>query len=211
MPHLISIVEDNSQTRLSLVLLINGTEDLCCVGEYPDAETALSQIPANPTELVLMDMQLPKLSGIECLKRLKDLQPTLKIVMLTVYEDADAIFNALRAGADGYLLKGKPVLELLNGIRSIFQGGTPISSEVASRIIQWFHQKGKQKELLKLEELTLRETEILNCLCQGFTYKDIAESLGITVHTTNSHIKKIYEKLHVHSRIEAMAKFKRGS
>ena len=201
----ISLVEDERDTRVFLAALIDRTDGLRCVAAYPNAETALKGIHLNPPDVLLMDLNLPRLSGVECVRQLKPRLPRLKILMLTKYEDADHIFQALRAGADGYLLKRKIASHLLQAIQEVRRGGAPFSSEVAACVLAFFHEQGKCA--VETAALTPRERQVLDLLAKGYLYKEIAAKLGIGLQTVNGYIKSIYEKLHVHSRAEAVAKY----
>lgn len=176
-----------------------------CLSDHATAESALVRLPAQRPQVVLMDINLPGLSGIECVRRLKPQLPDTQFVMLTVYEDADHIFDALAAGASGYLLKQTPRDELLTALKDVHAGGSPMTSNIARKVVQSFrkHQIGAPAG----EELSRREHEVLDLLAHGFLYKEIADSLGICVPTVNTYIRRIYEKLHVHSRAQAVAKY----
>ncbi|MBM3880083.1 MAG: response regulator transcription factor [Verrucomicrobia bacterium] len=205
MPLTVAIVEDDRATRESLALLIDGTAGLCCQAIYTDAETALRSVPDHPPDILLVDLHLPGLSGIECVRRLRPQLPALKMLVLTKYEDADHIFQALKAGAHGYLLKQTPAPELLRSIVEVRQGSAPLSSEVAARMVSYFHEQGEHAAAAG--RLSPRESEILDRLAKGYLYPEIAHELDITYTTVNGHIKSIYEKLHVHSRAAAVAKY----
>ncbi len=200
----ISIVEDDERLRGSLIVLLEGTQGFRCISAYGDAESALKDIPSKKPDVVLMDINLPHMSGIDCVRKLKSKQPELNILMLTVYEDAAKIFQALEAGASGYLLKMTPPDELLKAIREIHSGGAPMSAQIARKVVQSFHaDPGKEPDL----QLTDREEEILRGLASGSLYKEIADELGISNDTVHNHLKKIYSKLHVRSRTEAVVKY----
>jgi DNA-binding NarL/FixJ family response regulator len=200
----VSIVEDDERLRGSLIVLLEGTQGFRCISAYGDAESALKDIPSKRPDVVLMDINLPHMSGIECVRKLKSKQPELNILMLTVYEDAAKIFQALEAGASGYLLKMTPPDELLKAIREIHAGGAPMSAQIARKVVQSFHaDPGKEPDL----QLTDREEEILRGLASGSLYKEIADELGISTDTVHNHLKKIYSKLHVRSRTEAVVKY----
>lgn len=201
----VSIVEDERETREYLATLIRRTEGLRCLAEYPNAEAALKGAPSNPPDVLLMDLNLPRLSGVDCVRRLKSKLFGLKILMLTKYEDADHIFQALRAGADGYLLKRKIASHLLQAIQEVRRGGAPFSSEVAACVVAFFHEQGRASA--EAATLTTRERQVVELLAKGHPYKEIARKLGISPQTVNGYIKSIYDKLHVHSRTEAVAKY----
>jgi len=201
----VSIVEDNDQLRGTLARVIARAEGFRCLAQYPTAEAALEGIPKDPPQVVLMDINLPGMNGVECVRRLKQLLPTLQVIMLTVYEDTENIFNALAAGAMGYMLKRTPRDELLAAIRDVLQGGSPMTTHIARKVVQSFQRAGPASE--PTENLSTREQEVLDCLSQGFLYKEIAEKLGISYETVHTYIRRIYEKLQVRTRTEAVAKF----
>jgi DNA-binding NarL/FixJ family response regulator len=208
MPTNISIVEDNEQLRGTLVRLLNKTEEFRCVSNYPSAEAALEGLPNDRPAIVLMDINLPGLNGVECVRRLKQVLPATQVVMLTAYEDTENIFNALAAGASGYLLKRAPRAELLDAIREVLRGGSPMSSHIARKVVQSFQKPAASPQPAE-HNLSTREQEVLDCLSQGFLYKEIAEKLGISYETVHTYIRRIYEKLQVRTRTEAVAKFLR--
>ena len=201
----VSIVEDDDRVRESLTVLIEGTTGLCCVSSHKSGEDALKLIPVARPEVVLMDINLPQMTGIECVRRLKAIEPTLQILMLTAYEDDELIFQALTVGAHGYLLKQTPPGELLEAIVQVHCGGGPMSSNIARKVIESFHQAAPAAPAT--EYLSKREREILKYLAKGFLYKEIAEALSLGYETVHTHIGSIYNKLHVRSRAEAVAKF----
>jgi DNA-binding NarL/FixJ family response regulator len=205
MPITVSIVEDNDQLRGTLARVISRAEGFRCVSQYGDAESALEGFPKDPPEVVLMDINLPGMNGVECVRRLKTLTPGTQVVMLTVYEDTENIFNALAAGAAGYLLKRTKGAELLEAIREVHRGGSPMTTHIARKVTQSFHRAGPSSQ--PTENLSEREQEVLDCLSQGFLYKEIAEKLGISYETVHTYIRRIYEKLQVRTRTEAVAKF----
>lgn len=205
----VSIVEDNAHFRNTLASVINRSEGFKCVGQYGSAEEALEEIPKNVPDVVIMDINLPGMNGVECVAKLKKLCPNTQIMMLTVYEDTDNIFNALKAGATGYLLKRTTKDELLEAIRDIYRGGSPMTTNIARKVVQSFQ---KMETSSPTESLSAREQEVLEYLAKGFLYKEIADKLGISYETVRTHIRRIYEKLQVRSRTEAVAKFlKSGS
>jgi DNA-binding NarL/FixJ family response regulator len=204
-PIRVSIVEDNEQFSNTLVRVLSGADGFECVGQYPTAEDALRELPKVKPEVVLMDINLPGMNGVECVRRLKQLIPETQVVMLTVHEDTDNIFNALAAGATGYLLKRTSRAELLQAIRDVHRGGSPMTSQIARKVVQSFQQPVGTAQTA--EELTPREREVLDCLAQGLLYKEIADKLGISYETVHTHIRRIYEKLQVRTRTEAVAKF----
>ncbi|WP_143310488.1 response regulator transcription factor [Chitinophaga vietnamensis] len=202
----IAIVEDNHDIRTAMELLINGSDGYACVGTFNNAETALEQIPHLLPNVVLMDFNLPGgMNGIECIARLKAEYQDMQFMMLTVYEDDDKIFMALEAGASGYILKKTSPGELLEAIRDLHEGGSPMSSQIARRVVAFFQKQAKPNPAL--EALTTREKEILDQLSKGFLYKEIASNLFISIETVRRHVHNIYEKLHVRSRTDAVNKY----
>lgn len=207
MPITVSIVEDNDQLRGTLARVITRAEGFRCLSHYPNAEEALQALPNDRPDVVLMDINLPGMNGVECVRRLKQVAPTTQVVMLTVYEDTENIFNALAAGASGYLLKRTKSAELLEAIRDVQRGGSPMTTHIARKVVQSFQQTSSSTQ--STENLSAREQEVLDCLSQGFLYKEIAEKLGISYETVHTYIRRIYEKLQVRTRTEAVAKFLR--
>ena len=203
-PITVSIVEDERQTAEILARAISETEDMRCLSIYRNGKTALAHIPLETPDVALIDLHLPKLSGTECVRALRVQMPNLKIIVLTKFEDSDHIFPALKAGANGYLLKKQSLKDLIQGVYDVYSGGAPMSTEVAFRVVDYFHQK--TVNVTENSKLTPRERQVLDFLAEGCLYKEVAAKLDISMHTVNTHIKKIYEKLHVHSRAEAVAK-----
>jgi len=201
----VSIVEDDAPTRGILTEWIQGADGFKCDGVYENAETALVTLPQGKPSVVLMDINLPGMNGIECVRRLKSLMVGTRFMMFTVFEDPDSIFKALSSGASGYLLKRTPRSELLTAIKDVHAGGSPMSSNIARKIVQSFQQFSPSTAEPK--SLSPRELEVLELLARGYLYKEIADSLRISLPTVNSHIRRIYEKLHVRSRSQAVAKF----
>jgi len=202
----VSIVEDDAQAREILADWIRRAEGFRCVSEHGSAESALATLPAEKPEVVLMDINLPGLNGIECVRQLKPLLPGTQFLMLTVYEDADHIFNALMGGATGYLLKQTPRDELLAALKQVHAGGSPMTSNIARKVVQSFQQQSPA-EADETVALSPREDEVLELLARGYLYKEIAEALAISLPTVNTYIRRIYEKLHVRSRAQAVAKY----
>jgi len=207
MPISVSIVEDNDQLRGTLARAIGRAEGFRCLSQYANAESALESLPNDRPDVVLMDINLPGMNGVECVRRLKQLAPQILVVMLTVYEDTENIFNALAAGASGYLLKRTTSAELLAAIRDVQKGGSPMTTHIARKVVQSFQKGAGSADAT--ENLSQREQEVLDCLSQGFLYKEIAEKLGISYETVHTYIRRIYEKLQVRTRTEAVAKFLR--
>src|SRR6266436_9308543 len=201
----VSIVEDSRGTRESLTELIGRAPGLRCVGAHANAEAALRGIPSEIPDVMLMDINLPGMSGIECVARLKARLPKLQVLMLTTYEESDLIFDSLRKGASGYLLKNLPPAELVQAVEQVHAGGAPMSMQIARKVVTHF-QKIKQPSS-EVEQLTKREQEILALLAKGYLYKEIADLLSITLSTVRAHLHTVYEKLHVQSRTQAVVKF----
>jgi DNA-binding NarL/FixJ family response regulator len=202
----IAIVEDNRVIRESLMEFVHADPEFTCVCACATAEEALKLIPKHQPDIVLMDVQLPNMSGIECTAQLKQLLPGLHIIMVTVYEDTERIFKALRAGACGYLLKRCTPEELIAAVREVKQGGAPMSREIARKVISSFQEP--LTTAAEMEELSPREREILELLAAGFPNKQIADRLGLTDGTVRWHLRHVYNKLHVRSRTEAALKFR---
>ena len=201
----ISIVEDHADTRVNLLKVLQSAPELNCLHGYPDGETALRDIPKNIPDVVLMDIRLPGMSGIECVARLKEKLPKVDVLMLTTYEESDLILESLLAGASGYLLKNMPPAELISAVIQARTGGSPLSMRIARKIVGHFqHVKVPESDT---GALTRREHEILSLLAKGFLYKEIADQLHISINTVRVHIQKVYEKMHVHSRSQAIMKF----
>jgi len=201
----IAIVEDDEKIRSSLVVLIEGTHGFRCVGAYEDAESALRDLPRKEPDISLVDINLPGMQGIELVQRLKQGNAATQFIMLTVYEETSKIFDSLAAGAVGYLLKMTPPDELLTAIREVRAGGSPMSPQIARKVVQSFHKIDNRGG--EVVQLTKREDEILKLLSKGFLYKEIGEQLFISADTVHNHIRHIYEKLQVHSRTEAVVKY----
>ncbi|MEX1113798.1 MAG: response regulator transcription factor [Akkermansiaceae bacterium] len=204
----VAIVEDNAGLQNGLKLLLDTTPGYQCAGVFSSGEDALRQIPRNPPQVVLMDIHLPNISGIECTEKLKELVPGIVIVMITAYGDHDKIFKALRAGASGYLLKRSSPDEIIQAIHDVLHGGSPMTSEVARKVVEAFQQPTTPES--EDHNLSRREKEVLELLSQGRADKDIASQLCVSVPTVRFHLKHIYEKLHVRSRTEAALKFSRN-
>jgi DNA-binding NarL/FixJ family response regulator len=200
----VSIVEDDARVRDSLAGLIDRSPGFRCVSQYPSAESAIEELPRVNPAVVLMDINLPGMSGVECVCTLKELLPDTQIVMLTVYEDTDLIASALAAGATGYLLKQTPSTELLASIREVHNGGSPMTSHIARKVVQLFQHH--EMPVHDASSLSPREQEVLDYLAKGYIYEEVALALGISFDTVHTYIRRIFEKLHVHSRTEAVAR-----
>jgi DNA-binding NarL/FixJ family response regulator len=203
----VSIVEDINEIRDALRVLINGSAGFKCLHVYRDAEEALDNMPADEVDVVLMDITLPRMNGIECMKLLKQRMPDVQFMMCSVHDDDDHIFNALQSGAAGYILKRTSPAQILEAISDINAGGSPMSSEIARRVVAMIQQQGTVSK--EVEVLTDREKEILDLLAQGYLYKEIAEQLYISKLTVKKHIHNIYDKLQVQNRTEALNKARR--
>lgn len=203
----VAVVEDDDWVRESLAAQVESAPQLRCVSRHGTAEEALRELPACQPDVVLMDINLPGMSGIECVRRLKEVLPETNILMLTVYEESEKIFDSLKAGASGYLLKRTPAPELLEAIAHVHAGGSPMTGLIARKVVHFFKQLGQTTQ--ELETLSPREREILERLGEGAAYKEIAEALSLSIDTVRMHIRGIYRKLHVHSRGEAVAKYLR--
>ena len=202
----IAIVEDSKATREGLERIVNLSPDYKCVCACTTAEDALRLLPQHQPEIVLMDIQLPGMSGIECVVRLKELLPDVQVIMLTVYADPDRIFSAIRAGASGYLLKRSATERLFQAIREVQAGGAPMSGAIARKVFGYF--QGQTNSRTEAEQLSTREREILELIIAGLSNKEIAGRLSMSVLTLRWHLKQIYKKLHVHSRVEVVLKFR---
>ena len=200
----VSIVEDSDQLRGTLARVNSRAEGFLCVSQYGNAEDALEALPKDRPNVVLMDINLPGMNGVECVRKLKQLLPETQVMMLTAYEDTENIFNSLAAGASGYLLKRTSTAELLEAIRDVLKGGSPMSAHIARKVVQSFQRSGASMQAT--ENLSQREQEVLDLLSQGLIYKEIAEKLGISYETVHTYIRRIYEKLQVRTRTEAVAK-----
>jgi DNA-binding NarL/FixJ family response regulator len=207
MPISVSIVEDNDKLRGTLARVLNRADGFQCVSQYANAEDALKDLPQARPDVVLMDINLPGMNGVECVRQLKQLVPQIQVLMLTVYEDTENIFNALAAGAGGYLLKRTPSKELLEAIQEMHGGGSPMTMHIARKVVQSFQQTAASAQ--STENLSPREQEVLDHLSRGFLYKEIAEKMGVSYETVHTYIRRIYEKLQVRTRTEAVAKFLR--
>ena len=201
----VSIIEDDAPAREILADWVRHADGFRCVGQYGSVEQALGDLPAEKPSVVLMDINLPGMSGIEGVRRLKPMLSGTQFLMVTVYEDTDHVFEALAAGATGYLLKQTPRGELLASIKDVHAGGSPMTSNIARRVVQAFHRE--DATVPESAKLSQREREVLELLARGFLYKEIMDSLAISRGTLNTYVRRIYEKLHVRSRSQAVAKF----
>ena len=201
----VAIVEDNSALRGRLQSILKSAPGVCCVGTFSSAEQALEGMIAAQPDVILMDINLPGMSGIECVARLRKDLPVVHVIMLTVYEDSDRIFQALQAGADGYLVKSSPTDILLRAIEDVHQGGAPMSSHIARKVVRQFRQTEPSRD--EAANLAPREREVLNLLASGFVYKEIADQLGIGFETVRTYVKNICKQLNVRNRLEAVARF----
>jgi DNA-binding NarL/FixJ family response regulator len=203
----VSIVEDNDKLRATLARVLNRAEGFRCLSQYANAEDALKDLPQVRPDVVLMDINLPGMNGVQCVRQLKALLPEIQVMMLTVYEDTENIFNALTAGASGYMLKRTSSKELLEAIQDVQRGGSPMTMHIARKVVQSFQHTAATAQAT--ENLSEREQQVLDLLSQGLMYKEIAEKLGISYETVHTYIRRIYEKLQVRTRTEAVAKFLR--
>jgi DNA-binding NarL/FixJ family response regulator len=201
----VSIVDDEKELCKSIATFVNGAPGFRCLSMYHSGEAALEHLPKDRPDVVLMDIHMSGISGIECAGRLKAIMPQIQIMMLTVYEDSDQIFKALSAGASGYMLKRLTPGKLLEAIQEVHGGGSPMSSSIARKVVGSFQAAPKTANKDAL--LSAREQMILDCLANGLTYKQVADKLGITIPTIRSYLRRVYEKLHVQSRTEAVAKY----
>lgn len=205
MPINVAIVEDSEKIREGLSVLIDGSAGFRCAAKYSSAEDALKYLPGKKPDVVLMDIHLPKMSGIDCVELLKEKSPEIQVIMLTVYEDYEQVFKSIVAGATGYMLKRTPPTELLEAIREVHEGGSPMSDQIARKVVEAFQQMGKSST--ETENLSDREMEILSYLAKGYHDKEIADHFFLSIKTVRSHLRNIYQKLHVRSRTEAVLKY----
>jgi DNA-binding NarL/FixJ family response regulator len=204
----VAIVDDDEGIRGSLSALLRRAAGFQLVGEFANGETALKEIPRLQPDVVLMDINLPGMKGYECVRQIKAAHPKIQFLMLTIYEDSDSLFNSLRAGASGYLLKRTVSARLLDAIRDVHAGGAPMTPQLARRVVQFFSRPAA--ESTPLAKLTAAEREFLDQLASGYAYKEIADRMKISIDTVRSYVRTVYEKLHVHSRTEAVVKYLRG-
>jgi DNA-binding NarL/FixJ family response regulator len=200
------VVEDDRGLREQLVQILESAPDIKCLGACGSAEEALPEIFSKTPDVVLMDIKLPGMSGIQCVAEVKKVLPAMQIIMVTIYEDSERIFRALKAGANGYLVKSSPPDQLLAAIRDVSKGGAPMSSHIASKVVKHFHLVGNSPT--ESENLSPREREVLDLLASGFIYKEIGDKLNIGTETVRTYVKNICQKMHVRSRLEAVARHK---
>lgn len=200
------IVEDLAEVADGLAAFIQHDEALQLLATYRTAEAAVLELPLLKPDIVIMDINLPGMTGIECVRKVKALEPSIQFMMFTVYENNDQVFEALKAGASGYLLKKTPPLQIIESIKELQQGGSPMSASIARKLVTLFVDQYTVKATPEAAVLTAREKEVLNLIAKGLLYKEIAEQLGISFHTVRQHIGKIYEKLHVQNKTEAINK-----
>ena len=203
----VSIVDDEKDLCQSIATFVNGAAGFRCVSIYHNGEAALEHLPTEQPDVVLMDIHLTGMSGIECVRRLKAVVPTMQIVMLTVYEDTEQIFKAIAAGASGYMLKRLTPGKLLEAIKEVHGGGSPMSSSIARKVVASFQKANRTDD--EKPHLSSREQMVLDCLAKGLTYKQTADQLGVSIDTIRTYVRRVYEKLHVQSRTEAVAKYLR--
>jgi DNA-binding NarL/FixJ family response regulator len=200
----VAIIEDDNEIRNSMQEFLSTTDDLICVGAFPNAEDFIKQFRMMDVEVVVMDITLPGMSGIQCVSQLKPMRPEVQFLMCTSHGDAEKTFDSLCAGATGYLLKNSSPQQLFDAIRDIYKGGSPMSAQIARLVVNSFPDKGKNQKLI--ETFTTREQEILNALAKGYSYREIADKLLISIETVRTYLRNIYDKLQVHSKVEALNK-----
>jgi DNA-binding NarL/FixJ family response regulator len=206
MPITVAIVEDNVEIREMLTRTVERAASLTFLQSYPSGEEALEHLPTLKPDVVIMDIQLPGITGVECTARLKSIAPAIQVLVFTVFGDADLVFQALEAGASGYLLKRTPRQEIVDAVKDVWFGGAPMSGEIARKVVESFRKPVKVKDA-DLEQLTNREEEVLALLAKGYITKEIADQMNISFDTVRFHLKHIYQKLHVRSRSEALIKY----
>jgi DNA-binding NarL/FixJ family response regulator len=203
----IAIIEDDARLRSSLKEMLDSTPGFGVIGSYGDAEAAIDNLQALRPDVVLMDINLPGASGIDCVRQLSPAMPETRFIMLTVYEDDERIFNSLQAGADGYLLKRTAPAKLQEAVVQVVAGGSPITPQIARRMVQYFHKDKGRRDDPEISSLAPRELEVLQDLAVGRSYKEIADHLGVSMDTIRTYIRRLYEKLRVHSRNEAALRY----
>ena len=207
MPIKVSIVDDDDGIRSSIAGLVRRASSLELIGDYPDAEAAIKEIPILVPDVVLMDINMPGKNGVECVRNLKPILPQTQFLMLTVYEDSETLFSSFRAGACGYLLKRTAPARLVEAIHETHTGGSPITPQIARRLVQFFSGPSKNNEAELVAQLTTNEREFLAHLSNGYTHKEIAECMKTSIDKVRSYVRTVYEKFHVHSRTEAVVKY----
>ncbi|HEX7860221.1 MAG TPA: response regulator transcription factor [Verrucomicrobiae bacterium] len=201
----VSVVEDDAEIRVELAALLSDTPGFLLVSEHDTGSDAIARIPQVLPEVVLMDINLPGMTGIECVRLLKRCMPEIQVLMLTIYEDSVSIFESLKAGADGYLLKRLPGEKLIEAIHDARNGGAPMSAQIARKVVKYFNEQDRRKS--ELHDLSVREREVLKELAEGRPYKEIATTLNVSIDTVRKHLQSVYQKLHVHNRTEAVVKY----
>lgn len=201
----VAIVEDDDRVRRTLVTIIGNAAGCRCVGDYPTAEEALEGIPQSRLQVVLMDIDLPGINGVECVRRLIERVPQVQVLMLTVYKDTESIFDALAAGAVGYLVKPVRAAQLIDAVHDVYGGGAPMTSGIARKVVQLFQKSRPSAQ--EVDALSPREQEVIESLSQGYLYKEIADRMGVSYATIRTHVERIYHKLHVRSRAQAVARY----
>ena len=202
----VSIVEDMDEIRARLKSIVEESAEFACMAVYNNAEDALKELPVSRPDIVLMDINLPGMTGIECIRKVKVLCPEILFMMFTIYEDSEQVFEALAAGASGYLLKKTPHDQITSALKELYDGGSPMSTQIARKVVAYF-QKKDERQNAEENILSPREKDVLELLSKGYLYKEIADKLSISTGTVRQHIHKIYEKLHVQNRTEALNKF----
>ena len=204
----VAIVDDDDRVRGNFARIVDGFPGCQCIGDFSSGKEALAGIRDNPPDVMLMDINMPEMNGIECARLLKDAHPLTEIIMLTVYQDTDSVFQSLAAGASGYLLKRADRKELLNAIKQVHSGGSPMTSHIARKVVQAFRAPAARPEAEpETEKLSPREQEVLALLAEGYLYKEISDSLNLSYETVHNYIRRVYEKLRVRSRGQAVAKY----
>jgi DNA-binding NarL/FixJ family response regulator len=204
-PISVSIVEDMADARQKVKYILDESEEFVCLSVYSNAENALEELPTLNPDIVLMDINLPGMSGIECIKKIKKKSPQIQFMMFTIYENSEQVYEALAAGASGYLLKKTPSHKILEALKELHDGGAPMSTHIARKVVSFFQKENKTVN--ENTKLSNREKEVLALLSKGFLYKEIGDQLFISTGTVRQHIHNIYEKLHVQNRMEAINKF----
>ena len=205
----VAVFEDNSNMREGLFQLINGSNGFICTGAFPNCDDLVKRIEKSNPDVIVMDVEMPGISGIEGVRQVKEMFPEIKVLMETIFEDDEKIFDSICSGAEGYILKNTPPVEILKAIKEVYEGGSPMTPTIANRVLKMVKSQ-RPSGSKNIFNLTDREKEILSCLVEGMSYKLIADECNISIDTVNVHIKNIYKKLQVHSKSEAVAKAIRG-